>query len=114
MFTNDMILEIPWLAVSLEITTFDNNTVTHDITHGITKYLIDGNFLPIHPEYYDFWIDTLLYESGISKNNIIIKDKIKEIKMVIIDEVGDFIDYKNILIIPRKNNFKIINFPHCE
>ena len=113
-FKTELILEMPWLAASLEITTNDDNTHTHDITESIQKFCIDGNFLPIHLEYYDFWIDILLHDTGVSKNHIHTKDKIKEIKMVTINEYGDFIDYKNILIVPRKGNFKIINFPQCE
>ena len=110
-FTYDNILEMPWLSVSLEIISDEDVNNSYDITHIFNKFWLDGNYLPIHLEYYYFWIDTLLYESGISKNNIISKEKIKQMNLVIINETGDFIEYNNVLIVPRKDDLKIIDFP---
>jgi len=110
-FSHDNVLEMPWLSVSLEITSDSDDVNTHDITDTFNKFWLHGNHLPLHLEYYDFWIDTLLSESGISKNNIVSKDKIKQLKLSIINESGDFVEYNNVLIVPRKNNLKIIDFP---
>ncbi len=113
-FKNEHILEIPWLAVSLIISTIDDELKEYDITSSLKKFWIENNNLPVHLEYYVFWVDILLNEAGISNKNIIPRDKIKDINLTIIDEVGEFINYKNVLIVPRKDNFKIIEFPSHE
>jgi hypothetical protein len=75
-----------------------NELKEYDITNSLKKFWIENNHLPVHLEYYDFWIDILLNEAGISNKNIIPRDKINDINLTIINEVGDFINYKNVLI----------------
>ncbi len=113
-FTKEHILESPWLAVSLVILTIDYEIKEYDITESLKKFWIENNNIPVHVEYYDFWVDILLNETGISKNNILSKDKIKKFHLSVINDVGDFKNYENVLIVPRKENFKIIEFPVQE
>jgi hypothetical protein len=47
----------------------------------------------------------------ISDNVYPSKQEIKKIKLVIIDELGDFIEFSDVLIEPKKNDVRIIDFP---
>ena len=102
----DKLVTFPWLAVSLEIVNFDGAVMGFDITNKFKEFWIEHNQLPFHLEYYDVWISQL-----ISNKVYPSKQEIKKIKLVIIDELGDFIEFSNVLIEPKKNTVKIIDFP---
>jgi uncharacterized protein YkvS len=102
----DKIIAFPWLAANLEIITFDNSVTTYEITNKFKEFWIEHNQLPFHLEYYDVWISQL-----ISNKVYPSKQEIKKIKLVIIDELGDFIEFSDVLIEPKKNDVRIIDFP---
>jgi uncharacterized protein YkvS len=102
----DKIVAFPWLAANLEIITFDNSVTTYEITNKFKEFWIEHNQLPFHLEYYDVWISQL-----ISNKVYPSKQEIKKIKLVIIDELGDFIEFNDVLIEPKKNDVRIIDFP---
>jgi hypothetical protein len=110
-FTNDKIIEFPWLAASLDIITFDNIIHNYDITANFKNFWIEHNQLPFHLEYYDIWISEL-----ISKNHSYYpsKQEIKAVKLNVIDALGDFIEYSDVLIEPSKDETRIINFPKIK
>jgi hypothetical protein len=100
------IVNFPWLSSNLEIITFDGAVMGFDITNKFKEFWIEHNQLPFHLEYYDVWISQL-----ISNKVYPSKQEIKKIKLVIIDELGDFIEFSDVLIEPKNNNVNIINFP---
>ncbi len=110
-FTNDKIIEFPWLAASLDIITLDNVIHNYDITSNFKNFWIEHNQLPFHLEYYDIWISEL-----ISKNHSYYpsKQEIKTIKLNVIDALGDFIEYSDVLIEPSNNETRIINFTEIK
>jgi hypothetical protein len=111
-FTKDHILECPWLAISIQLILNNQEEVlTVDVSKKIMEFWIEGNELPIHIEYYDYWIRKLLIDSGCSNFKISEKEDIKELKLVIINELGDSIEYQNILVVPKKDTVKTIEFP---
>jgi hypothetical protein len=102
----DKIVDFPWLAVNLEIITLDGAVMGYDITNKFKEFWIEHNQLPFHLEYYDVWISQLISDKIYPS-----KQEIKKIKLVIIDELGDFIEFTDVLIEPKKNDVKIIDFP---
>lgn len=104
---SDKILEFPWLAASIEIILLDGERYTFEITEKIKHFWLEHNQLPLHVEYYDVWISELLLDTYPK----ISKQEIKELKLTVIDKVGDFIEYSDVLIEPSKDDTRIINFP---
>jgi hypothetical protein len=104
---SDKILEFPWLAASLEIILLTGETHTFEITNKFKNFWLEHNQLPLHVEYYDVWISELLLDC----KPIISKQEIKELKLTVIDQLGDFIEYSDVLIEPSKDETRIINFP---
>jgi hypothetical protein len=104
------IMESKWLAASIEITTKDDKMHSFDITESIKEFWIEGNMLPFHVEYYDYWILNLLRNSGMSLGEKLFKMEIKDLSLNIINEIGDIEIYNNVLIMPRNNDLKIIEF----
>ena len=104
------ILESPWLAASIEIKTKYDVNHSIDITESIKEYWIEGNMIPIHLEYYDYWIYNLLRNSGISFSEKLFKIEIKDLSLQFINSMGDIELYKNVLILPRNNDLKLIEF----
>jgi hypothetical protein len=111
-FTKDNILECPWLAISIQLILHEKEEepLTIDVSEKFMEFWIEGNELPIHLEYYDYWIRKLLTDSGCSNFKIYEKEEIKELKLVIINELGDSIEYQNILVIPKKDTVNTIEF----
>ncbi len=104
---NDKIIDFPWLAASLDIICVDNTASSYEITDKFKNFWIEHNQLPLHIEYYDIWISELISD----KQSYPIKENIKEIKLTVIDQKGDFIEYSDVLIEPHRNETKIINIP---
>jgi hypothetical protein len=104
------IMELPWLAASIEIKTKDDINHSIDITESIKEYWIEGNMIPIHLEYYDYWIYNLLRNSGMSFREKLFKMEIKDLSLQVINGMGDIELYKNVLILPRNNDLKLIEF----
>lgn len=104
------IMESPWLAASIEIKTKDDINYSIDITESIKEYWIEGNMIPIHLEYYDYWIYNLLRNSGMSFREKLFKMEIKDLSLQVINGIGDIELYKNVLILPRNNDLKLIEF----
>ena len=102
-------ISCPWLAISIELETFDTQTITFDITEKFKQFWVLSNQLPFSIYYYDLWISFILFEMNIPHYEIPLKHNLKRnIKLIIIDESGDFIEYSNVLIIPRPNKPLII------
>jgi hypothetical protein len=99
------IINLPWLAVSLKVETNDQQCHEIDITSKLKKFWIKINRLPFHLEYYDLWIKGLLPELNLEK------DEIKHLELVIIDEMGNFINHSDVLIIPHSQSDKIDLIP---
>lgn len=104
------IMESPWLAASIEIKTKQDKEHSFDITESIKEYWIEGNMLPFHMEYYNYWIYNLLRNSGMTYGEQLFKMEIKDLSLQVINSIGDIEIYKNILIIPRNNDLKLIEF----
>jgi hypothetical protein len=104
------IIESSWLAASIEIKTKDDVNYSFDITESIKEYWIEGNMIPIHLEYYDYWIYNLLRNSGMPFREKLFKIEIKDLSLQIINCMGDIELYKNVLILPRNNDLKLIEF----
>jgi hypothetical protein len=111
LFTNDKIIEFPWLAASLDIINFDNIIHNYDVTANFKNFWIEHNQLPFHLEYYDIWISELISKNN---SNFPAKEEIKTIKLNVIDALGDFIEYSDVLIEPSKDETRIINFPKMK
>ena len=102
-------ISCPWLAISIELETLDNQTITFDITDKFKQFWVLSNQLPFSIYYYDLWISFILFEMNIPHYEIPLKNNLKRnIKLIIIDESGDFIEYSNVLIIPRPDKPLII------
>ena len=114
-FLNNFI-SCPWLAISIELETLDTQTITFDITEKFKQFWVLCNQLPFSIYYYDLWISYILFEMNIPHYEIPQKFNLKRnIKLIIIDETGDFIEYSNVLIIPRPDKPIIINLePNLE
>ena len=104
------IMELPWLAASIEIKTKDDVNYSFDITESIKEYWIEGNMIPIHLEYYDYWIYNLLRNSGMPLHEKLFKIEIKDLSLQVINCMGDIELYNNVLILPRNNDLKLIEF----
>jgi hypothetical protein len=104
------ILESPWLAASIEIQTKDGNEHSFDITESIKEYWIDGNMLPFHLEYYDYWIYNLLRNSSMQFREKLFKMEIQTLSLQVINSMGDIESYNNVLVLPKNNDVKIIYF----
>ena len=103
-------INCPWLAISIELETFDNQTYTFDITEKFKELWVLSNQLPFSIYYYDLWISFILFENNIPPYEIPLKNNLKKnIKLIIINETGDFIEYSDVLIIPRPDKPIIIN-----
>lgn len=95
-------ISCPWLAISIELETLDNQSITFDITEKFKQFWVLSNQLPFSIYYYDLWISFILFEKNIPLYEIPQKNNLKrDIKLIIIDDTGDFIEYSNVLIIPR-------------
>jgi hypothetical protein len=81
-----------------------------DITESIKEYWIEGNMLPFHIEYYNYWIYNLLRNSGMTYGDQLFKMEIKDLSLQIINSMGDIELYKNVLISPRNNDLKLFEF----
>jgi hypothetical protein len=104
------IMESSWLAASIEIKTKDDVNYSFDITESIKEYWIEGNMIPIHLEYYDYWIYNLLRNSGMPLHEKLFKIEIKDLSLQVINCMGDIELYNNVLILPRNNDLKLIEF----
>jgi len=104
-FELDDVIELPWLAVSLNVKTRDDQNHEVDITNILKKFWVKMNELPFHIEYYDLWIKDLLSEL------VLEKDDIKDIELIVIDEMGNFVNHKNVLIKPHQEAHKINLIP---
>ena len=104
------ILESPWLAASIEIQTKEGDNHSFDITESIKEYWINGNMLPIHLEYYDYWIYNLLRNSSMQFREKLFKMEIQTLSLQVINSIGDIEVYKNVLVLPKNNDVKIIYF----
>ena len=103
-------ISCPWLAISIELETLDTQTITFDITEKFKQFWVLSNQLPFSIYYYDLWISFILFEMNIPHYEIPLKNNLKRnIKLIVIDETGDFIEYSNVLIIPRPDKPIIIN-----
>ncbi len=102
----DKLVTFPWLSANLEIITFDDAVTSYEITDKFKEFWLEHNQLPFHLEYYDVWISQLISDKVYPS-----KQEIKKIKLVIIDELGDFIEFSDVLIEPHKKTVKIIDFP---
>ncbi len=116
-FTLEHVLDCPWLAASIEITSKNNQIMSIDITDKLKELWLHGNKIPIHIEYYDFWICDFITQNNLltfpfknDKNNMSKRD-IKEIKLSIINEAGDLIEYSDVLIEPRREITRIVHLP---
>jgi hypothetical protein len=108
---NDKVLDFPWLAASLEIKTLDGDDLTFEITDQFKNFWLEHNQLPLHLEYYDIWITELLLDSN---NKFPSKQEIKEIKLTVIDEMGDFMEFNDVLIIPANQDTRFIKLPNLN
>ena len=104
------------MAISIELETLDTQTITFDITEKFKQFWVLSNQLPFSIYYYDLWISYILFEMNIPHYEIPQKFNLKRnIKLIIIDETGDFIEYSNVLIIHRPDKPIIINLePNLE
>ena len=109
-FSFKNVIESPWLAASIEIKTKDDKEYSFDVTESITEYWIEGNMLPFHREYYNYWIYNLIRNNDITYDEQLFKMEIKELSLQVINGMGDIEVYKNVLILPRNNDLKIIEF----
>jgi len=109
-------ISCPWLAISIELETLDNQSITFDITEKFKQFWVLSNQLPFSIYYYDLWISFILFEKNIPLYEIPQKNNLKrDIKLIIIDDTGDFIEYSNVLIIPRVDKPIIIKLePNLE
>jgi len=104
-FTLDNVLSLPWLAVSLKIGIKDDAGGGHevDITDKLKQFWLNGNILPFHLEYYDLWIKEFVPHLG--------KDQIEDLELVVIDDMGNFKNHKNVLIRPHHESNQIDLIP---
>jgi hypothetical protein len=118
-FSLEHVLDCPWLAASIEITSKSGQIMSVDITDKLKELWLHGNKIPIHIEYYDFWIYDFITRKNLitltspfkNDKKIISKKDIKEIKLSIINEVGDLIEYSDVLIEPKREITHIVHLP---
>lgn len=103
-FTLDNVLSLPWLAVSLKVRTkCDDGIHEIDITDKLKQFWINGNILPFHLEYYDLWIKEFVPHFD--------KNQIKDLELIVIDEMGNFKNHKDVLIHPHHQSDQIDLIP---
>lgn len=102
-FKFDDIMTLPWLAVSLKVKTNEDFNHELDITEKWKQFWLKVNVLPFHLEYYDLWIREFYPDLE--------KGDIKDIELVVIDDMGEFRTYRNVLIKPHHDSEQVDLIP---
>lgn len=98
-FDLDNVLSLDWLSITIEIDDYQK-----EISDLLKQLWVKNNKLPFSLEYYDFWIRKVF--------DLEVENP-KNIKLVIINEMGDFLEFSNVLILPGEDDL-VISLPSIE